>query len=287
MTTQTMPPTDPTPSFRPVARTTARACEFELRVFSKYDDATVDATGPTLGIAISHSLPELRHLGHPRTVFGARPFKSGRSSYGAWEIVFPVDEARPGEGYDQFGIRHAVSFEDSIEVFDVYRELKEYEGVLRYRAQDLGDDEKARQIIAEGVARYVSAARHAMLWDPKCKLNIPKELDKLFLDRDWSPYISREELIAPACIIEDVRIIGRRGETECVVRFMYRNGDKHGFDLEFVDMKRGKPKIRRDAFSALRSPVPIFRGDQLPAVYEKLQAAVDALDFARPQKKAE
>lgn len=283
MTIQPTPSTDATSSPQSVTAQPTGPCEFELQVFSKYDDTTVDASGPTLGIAISHALPELRHLAHSRTIMGARSFEPGWRTYGAWEIIFPDKEDRPEEGYNQFGVRRAVGFDDSIEVFDVYAELKEYEGLLRYRAQDLGDDEGSRKIIADGVENYVQAARLAILWDPKCKLDVAKELGKLFLDRDWTAYISREDLIPPAFAIENVRVVARKGNTEYLVRFEYQNGENHGFDMEFVDMKKGKPKVRRDAFSALRSPVPVFRADQLPGVYDKLQAAVDLLDFVRPR----
>ncbi len=279
--TITVPPTHPTAAVTPGNRTVAEPCEFELYVFSKYDDVQVEASGPTLGIAISHALPELRHLAHSRAVFGARPFPKSRRTYGAWEIVFPDKEDRPQEGYSQFGVRRAVGFDDNIEVFDVYQELDEYEGLLRYRAQDLRNDDKSREIIADGVTNYVQAARHAMLWDPRCKLNIPKELDKLFLKRDWGEYVGRDAFIAPPFAIDDVRVIAQTDENEYLVGFRYQNGESHGFDMEFVDVKRRNPKVRRDAFSALRSPVPIFRGDQLPLVYDKLQATVGSLNFAR------
>ncbi|MGF9565117.1 hypothetical protein AAIH70_16510 [Neorhizobium sp. BT27B] len=281
MTIQSVPPTHPAPTVMPGNGIAAKPCEFELYVFSKYDDVQVEVSGPTLGIAISHALPELRHLAHSRAVFGARLFPKNRRTYGAWEIIFPDEKDRPNEGYDQFGVRRAVGFDDSIEVFDVYQELDEYEGLLRYRAQDLGDDDRSREIIADGVANYVRAARHAMLWDPRCKLNILKELDKLFQKRDWGEYVSRDAFIAPTFAIDDVRVIAQTDKNEYLVGFRYQIGESHGFDMEFVDVKRRKPKVRRDVFSALRSPVPIFRGDQLPLVYDRLQATVENLNFTR------
>lgn len=258
----------------------ANICIVEVDVFSKHDHETVELGGPTLSIAISHSLPGLRHLAHPRAVIGARPFEEGSRTYGAWELIFPEDGDRPEEGYERFGVRRAVGFEDFIEVFDVYQELEEYEGLLRYRAQDLGEDEKSRRLIAEGTADYVQAARQALLWDPECRLDIPSELDKLFLERDWSPYVGREALIAPACSIDDIVVIARTGK-ELLVRFRYHNGESSGFDMEFVDLEKGTPVVRNTALSALRSPAPAFRGDQLASVYAMLQSAVDSLDFAR------
>lgn len=119
-----------------------------------------------------------------------------------------------------------------------------------------------------------------MLWDPKCELNIPSELDALFLDRDWTAYVAREAFIVPPFAIDDAKVIARTDDTEYLVSFRYRNDDSSGVEMEFVDIKYGRPTVRRDKFSALRSPVPVFRGDQLPAVYDQLQIAVDALELS-------
>lgn len=171
-------------------------------------------------------------------------------------------------------------FDESIEVFDVYKELKEYEGLLRYRAQDLGDDEKALMLITDGVRNFVQAASYATLWDPECRLDIPTARDELFLDRDWSQFVDSEEFTVAATTVEDVRVIARTDENEYLMRFRYENGENNGFDMEFVDIRVGNATIRNNAFIALWSPVPAFRGDQLPTVYDKLQAAADVLDFA-------
>ncbi|WP_168341637.1 hypothetical protein [Rhizobium laguerreae] len=260
--------------------TSAAQCEFELQVFSKYDDATVVASGPTLSIAVSHSLPELRHLAHSRAVFGARRMPAEGRTYGSWELIFPEDEERPTAGYDRFAIRHSFDFEDEIEVFDVSEEYDTAEGLLRYRAQDLGDDEKARAIIADGVREYLAAAYQQMLWDPKSKLDIAQELDDLFLERDWTSFVSREDLKTPEVRVSDVELLDWTDADECLVRFHYVNGEKSGYEVEFVDIKKGRLTIRKNAYSALRSAVPAFRGDQLPSVYNALQKSIDA--FVNP-----
>src|SRR6478752_10132491 len=78
------------------------SCAFELQVYSKYDDAATEASGPTLSIAISHALPDLRHLAHSRAVFGARRQPEHGRSYGSWQIDWPDEDDRPSTGYEQF-----------------------------------------------------------------------------------------------------------------------------------------------------------------------------------------
>ncbi|MGO6679713.1 hypothetical protein AB9F42_02725 [Rhizobium leguminosarum] len=160
-------------------------------------------------------------------------------------LIFPEEEERPTTGYDRFAIRHSFDFEDEIEVFDVTEEFDTVEGLLRYRAQDLGDDEKARAIIADGVREYLAAAYQQMLLDPKSKLDIAQELDDLFLERDWTSFVSREDLKTPEVRVSDVELLDRTDADECLVRFHYVNGEKSGYEIEFVDIKKGRLTVRK------------------------------------------
>jgi len=114
-----------------------------------------------LSIAITNGLPALRHLSHSRAIFGVRRMV-GRRTYGGYEVWFPDEDERPPEGYDHFAVRKSVTFEDKIEVFDVLSEFDEAEGILRYRAQDLGEDMfdfvRAGDLKAEFKASLLSAA---------------------------------------------------------------------------------------------------------------------------------
>ncbi len=266
----------PTETSASALRETPSMCEFELRVFDKYTDVERETAGETLSIAITNGLPDFRHLSHSRAIFGARRMV-GRRTYGCYEVWFPDEDERPPEGYDHFAVRKSVTFEDKIEVFDVLSEFDEAEGILRYRAQDLGDDSKDRVIIANGVKEYLDAAYQVMLWDPKSKLDIAEGLNDLFLDRDWTAFVSPDDLKVPAVSISDVELVQQASECEWLVRFQYVNGDQRGWELEFADVKRGRLCVRRNSFSALRSPVPAFRGDQLPSVYDALQKALDGM----------
>jgi hypothetical protein len=143
-------------------------------------------------------------------------------------------------GNDQLAIRQSVDFGDKLEAFDVLSEFDGAEGRLRYRAQDLGDDDKSMQIIAEGVREYLDAAYQMMLSDPKAQLNIGEglDLDDLFLDRDWTSFVSPDDLQTPSVTISDVRLIGKSSDDEWLVRFHYANGPNSGHELEFADLKR-------------------------------------------------
>ncbi|MDP9807818.1 hypothetical protein J2W42_000656 [Rhizobium tibeticum] len=90
-----------------------------------------------------------------------------------------------------------MSFDDEIEIFDASAEFHDAEGVLRYRAQELGDDAKALKIIYEGVRGYVRAFDDLALWNPKADIDIEKGLDGLFEGRDWTTFISHAELRVP------------------------------------------------------------------------------------------
>ncbi|WP_072379965.1 hypothetical protein [Rhizobium tibeticum] len=70
-----------------------------------------------------------------------------------------------------------MSFDDEIEIFDASAEFHDAEGVLRYRAQELGDDAKALKIIYEEVRGYVRAFDDLALWNPKADIDIEKGLD--------------------------------------------------------------------------------------------------------------
>jgi hypothetical protein len=201
----------------------------------------------------------------------------GRRTYGCYEVWFPDEDERPPEGYDEFAVRKSVRFEDEIEVFDVLSEFDEAEGALRFRAQDLGDDSEDREIIARGVKKYLDAAYQVMLWDPKSKLDIAEGLNELFLDRDWTAFVSLDDLKVPAVSIADVELVQHSSDPEWLVRFQFVNGDQRGWELEFADVKKGGLYVRRNSYSALRSPVPAFRGDQLPSVYDALQKALDGM----------
>ncbi len=177
-----------------------------------------------MSIAITNGLPALRHLSHSRAIFGVRRMV-GRRTYGGYEVWFPDEDERPPEGYDHFAVRKSVTFEDKIEVFDVLSEFDEAEGILRYRAQDLGDDSEDRGIIVKGVKEYLDAAYQVVLWDPKSNLDISEGLNDLFLDRDRTAFVSREDLKVPQSIM-DVELVQQASDRAWLVRFQYVNGDQ-------------------------------------------------------------
>jgi len=258
------------------------ACEFPMYVYGKYDDVHRIVSGPTLSVALTHALPFLaKGLGHSRAVYGARQMAESGRSYGCLEVEFPDEDERPSDGYAEFGIRASVTFDNKIEVFDVLSEFDHAEGVLRYRAQEMGDTLDERASIKEAVDDYVRAANQLMLWDPKARFDFRQGLDDLFKERDWTPFISPDAFVVPNVDISNVEVISKDIDDDWLVKFFYVNGDVSGWELEYAELKKERVFIRSDSYSALRSACPAFSGQQLPLVHAVLQRALEEIAFPK------
>ena len=251
------------------------SCDCTMVVVDEPEHINVAISGPTLSVAISHAVQDL--LLAEDAVLGVRRQGEFRRSYGSWEVTFPKAESRPVLGYKELGVRASVDFGHRLEIFDVRKAFKIAEGRLRYRAQELGNDTAALQTITEGVSGYVDAALDAMLWVPGLEIDLATRLSDLFLCRDWKQFISPEILKAPDVTVSDVRLLQQTDDDEWLISFHYVNGDDSGYEVEFADLGEGKLVVRRNGYSALRSAMPAFRGNQLKQVYDKLQAMVDRL----------
>ena len=253
-------------------------CVLPLRFFSKYDDGSRLVAAPTLSMAITEALPS---IAPSRTIFGARRMPESGRSYECYEIEFPDadEEDRSSDGYHEWDIRKSVTFDDQIEIFNASEEFRTAEGLLRYRAQELGNDDKSLRIIHDGVAGYIEAFDNAVLWDPNASTDISGGLDELFRGRDWTSFVSRAELMVPEVTITNVNFL-RYDEEMALIRFDYSNGAQVGREMEYVKLHGGRPTVVRHGWSALRSAVPAFNGRQLNQVYSALQHALDALTGA-------
>ena len=77
----------------------------------------------------------------------------------------------------------------------------------------------------KGVKEYLDAAYQVVLWDPKSNLDISEGLNDLFLDRDRTAFVSREDLKVPQSIM-DVELVQQASDRAWLVRFQYVNGDQ-------------------------------------------------------------
>ncbi len=247
-------------------------CVFSLDFFAKYDEGNRLAAAPTLSMAITEILPSIAPR---RAIFGARRMPANGRSYGCYEVIFPDTEDRPTDGYVEWGVRKSVTFDDEIEIFDATEEFETAEGLLRYRAQELGEDERSLEIIRDGVVGYIEAFDNMALWDPKASTDIAAGLDELFQGRDWTSFVSRAELEVPKVTISNIEFL-RYDDELALVRFDYANGPEVGREMNYLKQHRDGPKVVRHGWSALRSAVPAFKGRQLIQVYDALQSAVDS-----------
>ncbi|MFS2151461.1 hypothetical protein [Rhizobium sp. Rhizsp42] len=247
-------------------------CAFSLDFFAKYDQGNRPVAAPTLSMAITETLPL---IAPSRTIFGARFMPGNRRSYGGYEVVFPDADDRPTDGYAEWGIRKSVSFDDEIEIFDATEEFETAEGLLRYRAQELGDDERSLEIISDGVVGYIQAFDNIALWNPKASTDIAAGLDELFEGRDWTRFVSEADLDVPKVAISNIDFFSYDDDLT-LVRFDYTNGPEGGREMNYVKQHRSGPKVVRHGWSPLRSAVPAFKGRQLNQVYDALQSAVDS-----------
>lgn len=245
-----------------------------------YDDVDVETEGPTFAIAIGQALPNLsRCLGNSRTILGARPFQDGCKDFYGFELDVDPDEVTPDLLTNRYGARQPVPAPSDldhleIEAYDVYETMDSIEGLLRYAAQDLIDDESRHGLIRARALEYRQAVSDVLVYDPKAKIDIVESLAEIFDGRDWGPFFPPERIIHPVVQIAKVAIV-EKSEDVLLLRFDYQNGDEYGRELEFVDIKKGRYCIRRSRYSALRSFDPAFNGWQLPAVYNALQEALD------------
>ncbi len=252
-------------------------CAFSLYYFGKYGEGQEEASGPTLSIALTDILSSVAvDQAHVRAVFGARRMPKRGRSYGSFQVIFPEREERPTDGYAEWSVRKSVGFDDAIEIFDASVEFDSAEGVLRFRAQELGDDPEALGIIHEGVQKYVKAFDDLLLWDPEADTDIKKGLDDLFQGRDWTPFTSPADLQMPVVTISNVQLVPYDDKL-WLAKFDYVNGTESGREMEYVWQLSGGRQVVRHAYSALRSAAPAFNGRQLSQVHNALQAAIDAL----------
>ncbi|MGO4112465.1 hypothetical protein ACC786_14370 [Rhizobium ruizarguesonis] len=248
-------------------------CVFPLRFFAKYDDGNRLVAAPTLSMAITETLPS---IAPSRAIFGARRMPEDGRSYDCYEIIFPDTEDRPTDGYVEWGVRKSVTFDDEIEIFDASDEFRTAEGLLRYRAQDLGEDEKSLEIIRDGVVRYIQAFDNMALWDPKASTDITAGFDELFQRRDWTRFVPRVELEVSEVTIANVEFLPYDDDL-ALIRFDYANGADVGREMEYLKLHGERPTVVRHGWSALRSAIPAFKGRQLNQVHDALQRAVDAM----------
>ena len=248
-------------------------CVFPFRFFDKYGDGNRLVAAPTLSMAITEALPSI--AARP-AIFGARRMPEGGRSYGSYEIVFPDADERPTDGYSEWGVRESVTFRDKIEIFDASEEFATAEGLLRYRAQDLGDDERSSEIIQEGVALYIKAFDNLAMWDPKAPVDVVSGLDGLFQGRDWKRFVSSDELQIAEVTITNVELLPYNDDL-ALIRFDYANGADAGREMNYLKLHGERSTVVRNGWSALRSPISAFKGCQLNQVYDALQLAVDDL----------
>ena len=245
-----------------------------------YDDVDVETQGPTFAIAIGQALPNLsRCLGNSRTILGARSIHDGRKDFNGFDLDIDPDEVTPELLINRYGARQPVpapSDPEHLEIlaYDVYETMDDIEGLLRYAAQDLIDDENYHSLIRERALEYHRAVSDVLVYDPKAKIDMLESLEDLFDGRDWSPFFSSALLVHPVVQIGQVDIV-EKTDDEILLRFEYRNGDDHGRELEFADTRNGRHYVRRSRYSALRAFEPAFSGWQLPAVHDALQEALD------------
>ncbi|WP_216332404.1 hypothetical protein [Rhizobium sp. X9] len=247
-------------------------CVLPLRFFDKYSDGNRLGEAPTLSMAITEALPSIA----PKpAIFGARRMPEDGRSYDCYEIIFPGKEHRSTDGYDEWGVRRSVTFEDKLEIFDASKEFATAERLLRYRAQDLGEDDAALEVINDGVVRYLQAFDNLLLWDPKACGDIGANLDDLFQGRDWTRFLSPSELEVQEVTITNVEFLPYDDDL-AIVRFDYANGSAVGREMTYIKRYGERPAVVRHGWSSLRSPIPAFAGRQLNQVYDALECAVNA-----------
>jgi hypothetical protein len=250
-----------------------------IEVHVSNHDLYTETSGPTLPIAIAHSLPDLSmRLGTSRTVLGVRSYGKFGRSYHGYGLVVPLMNRDEGASPNLYETRH-VDIPEYLEAFDVWEELNDIEGGLRYFAQDkIGDPEFHQGIIDRGM-KYVQAVNQVLIYDPKAKIDLDECLEEIFDGADWRPWMHSLPVHFPRVEIKDVEIVEREQKT-LLLRFEYYFADANGVsvhnrELEFVDLSRGRWKIRSGRCSALRGLCPPFNGWQLPQVYAELQHALD------------
>ena len=242
-------------------------------------EITKEMAAPTIPIAIAHCLPGFSMgVGSSRTILGIRPYGELGRSYHGYGLVIDADDDSINDPLGRYKTRR-VEIPEDIEAFDVWEELNDVEGGLRYFAQDKIDDPKFHQGIIDRGIEYVEAVNQVLLYDPKAKIDLSEALEEIFDGADWGPWMRSLPVAAPVVDIRNVEIVEREEET-ILLRFEYYftgpgGLSVHDRELEFADLRRGKWKIRRNRFSALRGLHPPFNGWQLPQVFSDLQRAID------------
>ena len=238
-----------------------------------------DSAGPTLPIAIAHSVPSFSTaVGNSRTVLGIRPCCEFGRSYHGYGLVVRTQGGVNDRMAALYGTRD-VDIPENLEAFDVWEELNGIEGGLRYFAQDKIDDPRFHQGIFDRGAEWVGAVNQVLIYDPKAKIDLDESLDEIFDGADWRPWMQGIPTHSPRVDIKNVEIVERDDET-LLLRFEYYFPDGggpsvHNRELEFADLSRGRWKVRSGRCSALRGLFPPFNGWQLPMVYADLQQALD------------
>ena len=240
-----------------------------------------DFFGPTLPIAIKHCLPHFATtVGDSRAVLGIRPYGPLGRSYHGYGLVIETDDNIDRDHPNRYRTRK-IAIPNDIEAFNVWKELNEIERGLRYFAQDQIHDPKFHARIVERGIEWVEAVNQVLIFDPKAKIDLSVKLEEIFDGADWKPWMKSLPFDAPTVMVRDVEIVEREEDT-LFLRFQYSHKRSDGseignLELEFVDLFRGKWKVRSGLFSALRGLDPAFNGWQLPQVYSELQRDVDAM----------
>lgn len=256
---------------------------FDIAVIN--DAAYLETEGPTLTIALGQALPSLSAaLGNSRTFLGLRSYPSAGRTYGAFGLV-PVFDALPDANHlHRYGTRQALpeftDIEDDllIEAYDVYEEMDEVEGNLRYLAKHHIDNVEHQALIREQSILYHKAVSNVLIYDPKARIDIVENLDEIFDGRDWRHWFDSSRLVHPHVQISKVEIVARADDA-LLIRFDYDDGCVCGRELEFATINNGAYRVRRDRYSALRGFQPVFNGWQLPNVHNSLQGLLDLAEF--------
>lgn len=274
--------------------------DLALNFYCERTRRTVDATGPSISLAVSRACNELSRR---YTATHQMTSATGRAVVGVESIDPEIDDdgpapiavikQRPNDwrednpyalqmGRDLF--RQAARWDDDlliIDVIDAYERAKAR--VTRINFPDLVEEEFRREDPdpETSLNEYIKAAHRLMLWDVQAEpVDIAQELDQLWGSGDWTHVLPRERLTVPLVTILTVKVLGACSNG-WMLSFFYWDGDKIGQEVEFASRDRaGRFLVCRDERSALRSYDASFVGGQIDQVHMALQVELDADRFS-------